>query len=261
MTAANTLINTVGNMAFELWEKGTPVNSAYPDEERSLGNALLVPLYDGDSIANVLKVLPDGAEATYSAEITPQNRTAKRLVSAKTVGVVAIAGRVTEPTVNIPGAYLSGNEALFADGRLANASQVILTVGWKSASSIFDATGIPAVAVLEKRQLSSAVSGGAGKNLIDTALRLRDTLPASTSITIALSDDRTPATKKAKRNADAIARQTAEEASRHANSKQWKREETQVEADKALDQAVTITMFDAANYAANQIKARLIVLK
>ncbi|MGP9533107.1 hypothetical protein [Halomonas sp. AOP42-E1-30] len=261
MTATNPPIDTVGNMAFELWEKGTPVNSAYPDEERNLGNAPLVPLYDGDSIANVLKVLPDGAEATYSTEITPKNRTTKRLVSAKTVGVMAVAGRVTDPAINIPGAHISGNETLYAGGRLANASQVILTVGWKNASRIFEATGIPSVAVLEEHHLSGTVSGGSGKNLIDTALRLRDTLPANTSITLALSDDRTPATRKAKRNADAVARQTAEEASRHENSKQWKREEAQAEAEKALTQAVTITMFDAANYAANQIKARLVVLK
>lgn len=146
MTATNTLIDTVGNMAFELWEKGTPVNESHPDEERSIDNALLVPLYDDNSIANVMKVLPDGTEATYSAEITPKNRTTKRLVSAKTVGVVAVAGRVIEPAINIPGAYLIGDEALFAGGRLANASQVILTVGWKSASRIFEATGIPAVA-------------------------------------------------------------------------------------------------------------------
>lgn len=261
MTAINTINNTVGNMAFELWETGTPVNKSYPNEERSLDDALLVPLYDGDTIANVLKVLPDGTEATYSAEITPKNRTTKRLVSAKTVGVVAVAGRVTEPAINIPGTHLTGEETLFADGRLANASQVILTVGWKSASRIFEATGIPSVAVLEESHLSGVLSGVAGKNLIDTALCLRDALPANTSITLVVNDDRTPTTKRAKRAADIVANQAAEEARRHADSKKWKQEETQVEADKALDQAVTITMFDAATYAADQIKARLAVFK
>lgn len=114
---------------------------------------------------------------------------------------------------------------------------------------------------MEESHLSGVLSGVAGKNLIDTASRLRDALPANTSITIAVNDDRTPTTRRAKRAADIVADQTAEEARRHVDSKKWKQEETQAEADKALDQAVTITMFDAANYAADQIKARLVVIK
>lgn len=253
----NTPINIVGAMAFERWEKGSPLDAAHPDEERQLDGALIVPLYENNEVVNILTVGADGSKSTFSAEITPKNRQSARVVSAKTSGVVAVAGRVKNPAINIPGAVVSGEEQHYLCGRLSNATHVFLTVGWDNAAHIFASTGIPSVAALDL----SGVAASGGRNFVDIGLRLREVMPAETTITVAVNDDRTPATREAKRQADIAARQAEEEAQKHSSSKGWKQEETQMEADKTRDQAITITLYDAAAYLAEQIGARLVVLK
>lgn len=253
----NTPIDIVGAMAFERWEKGSPLDATHPDEEHQLDGALIVPLYENNEIVNILTVGAGGSKATFSAEITPKNRQSARVVSAKTSGVVAVAGRVKNPAINIPGATVSGEEQHYLCGRLSNATHVFLTVGWDNAAHIFASTGIPSVAALDL----SSVAGSGGRNFIDIGLRLREVMPTETAITVAVNDDRTPATREAKRQADIAARQAEEEAQKYSSSKGWRQKETQMEADRAINQAITITLYDAAAYLAEQIGARLVVLK
>lgn len=256
----NTTTNTIGNMAFERWEKAAPVDASHPDEERQVDGELIVPLYDESEIVNILTVRTNGSESTFAAEITPKGRQTARLIRAKTSGVVAVAGRVEESTIHIPGAMVSGEEQHYLCGRLANATHVFLTEGWRNAKHIFDSTGIPAVATLNAHHQTSAAGTGA-KNFIDIALRLREVMPAEALMTVAINDDRTAATKEAKRQADIVARQTEEEAQKFSDGKGWKQKETREQADRAKEQALTVTLYDAAAYVANRIGARLVVLK
>lgn len=246
--------------AFEKWEAGAPAHANHPDEERKAGDTLLVPLYDGDGIVNVLSVSGDGS-ATFSAMVHPKNRREPTRGIAKTTGVVAVAGRAKIGSNIIPGAEISGSEREYAGGRLAGASHVFLTVGWSDACRIFETTGEPAVAALEGGLLSGN-NASVGENLIRVARDLRHALPDQAAITIAVRDDRTPATQERQRQADITACQ-AEEYAREfdtQNAKAWKTKETQEAAERARMEALSVTLFGAAAHVAVAIRARLLKL-
>lgn len=248
--------------AFEQWKAGTPAHANHPDEERKAGDTLLVPLYSGSSIINVLSVEPNGSASTFSSMVQPQNRNSPTKGVAKTQGVVAVAGRAEDGGSIIPDTKVAGSERDYVGGRLAGASRVFLTVGWDNARRIFEATGEPAVAALEGGLLPAS-GDSVGKNLIHVANDLRCALPAETAITIAVTDDRTPSTRDEKRMAGIKAEQAeevAKEFSDSSNAKEWKRRETREEAEKLRMAARSTTAFDAAAYLADLIKARLLTL-
>lgn len=253
-------MTTISTLAFEHWNAGTPIHDAHPNEERRAGDETLVPLYIGSSIANVLTVNPDGSESTFSGMVQPPGRGSPTRRIAKVGDSVAVAGRPRDHGAAIPGA-IAGEERDYAGGRLTGASQVLLTVGWSSAARLFEKTGIPAVATMRGPLLGQGLSEG--ENLINVALKLRDSFPAETTITIAVTDDRTSKTKNDKRIADIQAEQAeayAREVEESQNSKAWKRQEAREEAERLRTQAQSITLFDAASHAAKQIKARLVAL-
>lgn len=247
--------------AFEHWKSGNPVHADHPDEERQADNTLRVPLYDGDGIVNVLDVARDGSASTFKTTVHPQNRQTSTIGIAKTQGVVAVAGRAANAGHAVPGAEVAGSESEYAGGRLAGASHVYLTVGWDNARQIFEATGVPCVAALEGSLLKRN-GGSAGVNLIRVAQDLRQALPDQTAITMAVHDDRTSETREQQRLADIDAR-NAEAYAQEFNTqsaKAWKTEETQKAAERARMDALSVTLFGAASYIADRLRARLLKL-
>lgn len=247
--------------AFEHWEAGKPVHADHPDEERQVGDTLRVPLYDGDGIVNVLDVYSDGSASTFSAMVHPKSRREPTRGIAKTEGVVAVAGRAKGDNHAVSGAEFAGSESEYSGGRLAGAPHVYLTVGWGNARRIFESTGAPAVAALEDELLTGS-SASAGTNLVRVAHDLRRALPSQTAITIAVHDDRTQETQRQQRNADIEARHAEEYAQQFdvQSAKTWKIEETRKAAEQTRMNAIAVTLFGAAEHAADVLQARLLKL-